>query len=62
MSTETFSKAIHLEPTKNPFKFGPITHYTPQTSFKAFTEEVVLGTGLILFVMLKSVVECFQAL
>lgn len=42
MSTETLSKAIHLKPTKNSFQILPC-HYTPQTSVKAYAEEVVLG-------------------
>lgn len=58
MSTETFSRAIHLQPTKNPFQIWSY-HYAPQTSVKAFAE-VVLQTGLISFVALKSIVECFQ--
>lgn len=58
MSTETFSRAIHLQPTKNPFQIWSY-HYTPQTSVKAFAE-VVLKTGLISFVALKSIVGCFQ--
>lgn len=41
MSTETFSKAIHSEPTKNPFQIWS-RHCSPQTSVKAFDEEVVL--------------------
>lgn len=40
MSTETFSKAIHLEPTKNPFQIW-CCHCSPQTSIKAFDEVVV---------------------
>lgn len=42
MSTETLSKAIHLKPTKNSFQIFPC-HYAPQTSVKAYAEEVVLG-------------------
>lgn len=59
MSIETFSKAIHLKPTKNPFQIC-YHHCTPQTSVKAFAEEVVLGTGLVSFVVFKSVVESLR--
>lgn len=59
MSTETFSKAIHLKPTKNSFEIWSY-HYAPQTCIKAFAGEVVLGTGLLSSVVLKSVVECFK--
>lgn len=59
MSTETFSKAIHLKPTKNSFQIRSY-HCAPQTCVKAFAGEVVLGTGLLSSVVLKSVVGCLK--